>query len=90
MAVSIVSNRLESSGRVIRKTSGVELFFLVELLGAFTALGIVLSLFAQNEFQAIQFIPVVITPQVVLGGTFPQWSGWTVRTVVTVYRDDRT
>jgi ABC-2 type transport system permease protein len=44
----------------------------VELLGALTALGtgIVLSLFATNEFQAIQFIPVVITPQVVLGETF--------------------
>ncbi|MFB6196943.1 MAG: ABC transporter permease [Halobacteriaceae archaeon] len=51
---------------------GVELFFLVEILGAFTALGIgiVISLFAQNEFQAIQFIPIVITPQVILGGTF--------------------
>lgn len=51
---------------------GVGLFLLVELLGAFTALGtgIVLSLFAETEFQAIQFIPVVITPQVVLGGTF--------------------
>lgn len=51
---------------------GVGLFLLVELLGAFTALGIgvVLSLFAENEFQAIQFIPVVITPQVILGGTF--------------------
>lgn len=51
---------------------GVELFLLVELLGAFTALGIgiVLSLFAETEFQAIQFIPIVITPQVILGGTF--------------------
>lgn len=51
---------------------GAGLFLLVELLGAFTALGIgiVLSLFAENEFQAIQFIPVVITPQVILGGTF--------------------
>ncbi|MFB6188344.1 MAG: ABC transporter permease [Halapricum sp.] len=52
--------------------NGVALFVLVELLGALTALGIgiVLSLFASNEFQAIQFIPVVITPQVILGGTF--------------------
>lgn len=51
---------------------GVGLFFLVELLGAFTALGIgiVLSLFAENEFQAVQFIPVVIAPQIILGGTF--------------------
>jgi ABC-2 type transport system permease protein len=51
---------------------GVALFFLVELLGALTALGlgILLSLFAENEFQAIQFIPIVISPQVILGGTF--------------------
>jgi ABC-2 type transport system permease protein len=30
----------------------------------------VLSLFAENEFQAIQFIPVVISPQIIVGGTF--------------------
>lgn len=52
--------------------NGVGLFFVLELLGALTALGIgvLLSLFAENEFQAIQFIPLVITPQVILGGTF--------------------
>jgi len=51
---------------------GVALFLLIEVLGAFTALGIgiVLSLFAQNEFQVLQFVPAVITPQVILGGTF--------------------
>lgn len=50
----------------------VWLFLLIELLGALTALGIgiVLSLFAQNEFQVMQFIPAVITPQVILGGAF--------------------
>lgn len=51
---------------------GVAPFLLVELLGALSALGlgILLSLFADTEFQAIQFVPAVITPQVVLGGTF--------------------
>ncbi|MEF8852032.1 MAG: ABC transporter permease [Haloarculaceae archaeon] len=51
---------------------GLGLFLVVELLSALTALGIgiVLSLFADSEFQAVQFIPMVITPQVVLGGTF--------------------
>ncbi|MFB6155795.1 MAG: ABC transporter permease [Haloferacaceae archaeon] len=51
---------------------GVWLFLLLELFGAFTALGtgIVLSLLAQNEFQVMQFIPAVITPQVILGGAF--------------------
>ncbi|WP_435178626.1 ABC transporter permease [Halorussus sp. AFM4] len=52
--------------------NGVAPFFVLELLGALTALGIgvLLSLFAENEFQAVQFIPLVITPQVILGGTF--------------------
>ena len=51
---------------------GVWQFLLVELLGAFTALGIgiVLSLFAQNEFQVMQFIPAIISPQIILGGAF--------------------
>ncbi|MFB6114420.1 MAG: ABC transporter permease [Halodesulfurarchaeum sp.] len=51
---------------------GIWLFFLIELLGAFTALGIgiVFSLFAQNEFQVMQFIPAIISPQVILGGAF--------------------
>lgn len=50
----------------------VGLVLLVALLGAFTALGIgiVLSLFAENEFQVQQFMPVVIAPQIILGGTF--------------------
>jgi len=50
---------------------GAALFVVVELLGALTALGIgvTLSLFADNEFQAMQFIPAVIAPQVILGGT---------------------
>lgn len=51
---------------------GVGLFFLIEMLGALTGLGfgIVLSLFAENEFQVQQFMPVVIAPQLILGGTF--------------------
>ena len=33
-------------------------------------LGILASAFARNEFQAIQFIPLILLPQVLLGGTF--------------------
>jgi ABC-2 type transport system permease protein len=33
-------------------------------------MGILASAFARNEFQVIQFIPLVIIPQVLLGGTF--------------------
>jgi ABC-2 type transport system permease protein len=72
---------------------GVALFFVIELLTALTALGlgIVLSLFAQSEFQAIQFIPVVISPQVVLGGTFlpveelPTYLEWPARAMPLTY-----
>lgn len=51
---------------------GVALFFGLELLGALTALGIgiAVSLFAESEFQVLQFIPLLITPQVILGGVF--------------------
>jgi len=75
---------------------GIVLFVLVELLGALTALGIgiVLSLFAENEFQAIQFIPVVITPQAILGGTFlpveqlPTYLEWPARAMPVTYLID--
>ena len=48
------------------------LFFLLMVIGALSALGlgILTSVAASNEFQVMQFIPVVITPQVILGGTF--------------------
>ncbi|MFB6140106.1 MAG: ABC transporter permease [Halosimplex sp.] len=73
--------------------NGIGLFLVVELLGAFTALGvgISLSLFAENEFQAIQFIPVVISPQVLLGGTFrpveelPAYLEWPARAMPVTY-----
>ncbi len=43
---------------------------LAALLDGFVgvALGLVLSAFARNEFQAVQFLPVVIVPQVFLCG----------------------
>jgi len=46
------------------------LVFLVEALLAVCAvnLGIFLSMFARTEFQAVQFIPLVIVPQVALSG----------------------
>ena len=72
---------------------GVGLFFLVELLGAMTALGlgVVLSLFARNEFQVLQFMPTVIGPQVILGGTFlpvedlPIYLEWPARLMPVTY-----
>ncbi len=58
-------------------------FFLVLLtavLAAVTALtlGILLSSIANNEFQMIQFVPIVIIPQVVFSGLFELSPGWEV------------
>lgn len=46
---------------------------LINLLLAFVALslGILLSAFAASEFQMVQFIPIVIIPQVFFAGIFP-------------------
>ncbi|MEN2740579.1 ABC transporter permease [Microbacterium sp. X-17] len=35
-----------------------------------TALGLFTSAFARTEFQAVQFLPVVVFPQIILGGLF--------------------
>jgi len=47
------------------------LFLIVALLAVVgVSLGILASAFARNEFQVVQFIPLLIIPQVLLGGTF--------------------
>lgn len=55
----------------------------ITLLSAFTALslGMLLSAYAQNELQIIQFIPLVIVPQVFFSGLFDlrtisDWVSW--------------
>ncbi len=49
------------------------LFVIIALLAIVGVnMGILASAFARNEFQVLQFIPLVILPQVFLGGTF--WS----------------
>ena len=54
----------------VHNVGNVGLIFLVEALMAIAAvnLGIFLSMFARTEFQAVQFIPLVIVPQVLLAG----------------------
>jgi len=55
--------------------------FVVEVIVTMVAanMGILASTFASNEFQVVQFIPLVITPQALLSGTFwpieqmPDW-----------------
>jgi ABC-2 type transport system permease protein len=47
------------------------LFVVIALLAvAGVNMGILASAFARNEFQVLQFIPLVVFPQVLLGGTF--------------------
>jgi ABC-2 type transport system permease protein len=58
----------------IHNQGNVLLIFGMEALMAIAAvnLGIFLSMFARSEFQAVQFIPLVIVPQVLLSGViFP-------------------
>ena len=54
----------------VHNVGNVGLIFLVEALMAIAAvnLGIFLSMFARTEFQAVQFIPLVIVPQMLLAG----------------------
>ena len=54
----------------VHNQGNVLLIFGIEALMALAAvnLGIFLSMFARTEFQAVQFIPLVIVPQVLLSG----------------------
>src|SRR3981081_2037789 len=65
----------------VHNQGNVLLIFTFEILMALSAvnLGIFLSMFARTEFQAVQFIPLVVVPQVLLSGVMvpvaaePQW-----------------
>ncbi|TMC38999.1 MAG: ABC transporter permease [Chloroflexi bacterium] len=54
----------------VHNVGNVALIFVLEALMAIAAvnLGIFLSMFARTEFQAVQFIPLVIVPQMLLAG----------------------
>jgi ABC-2 type transport system permease protein len=67
LVFSLVVLKVHNQGSVL-------LIFGMEALMAIAAvnLGIFLSMFARSEFQAVQFIPIVIVPQVLLSGViFP-------------------
>lgn len=61
----------------IHNEGNVLLIFGMEALMAIAAvnLGIFLSMFARSEFQAVQFIPLVVLPQVLLSGIIFPISG---------------
>ena len=54
----------------VHNAGNVGLIFGIEALMAIAAvnLGIFLSMFARTEFQAVQFIPLVLVPQILLSG----------------------
>jgi ABC-2 type transport system permease protein len=72
------------------------LIFVLTLLLALAAvnLGVFLSMFARTEFQAVQFIPIVIVPQVLLSGivfpvsTEPGWLQWVSNVLPLTYAVD--
>lgn len=74
----------------------VWLIFGIEVLLALGAvnLGIFLSTFARNEFQAVQFIPLVVVPQVLLSGLLvpvssePEWLQWISNALPLTYAVD--
>ena len=63
LVFSLAVLRIQNHGNVL-------LIFGMEALMAIAAvnLGIFLSMFARSEFQAVQFIPLVVVPQVLLSG----------------------
>lgn len=69
--------------------------FLINFILALVALslGILLSTFANSEFQMVQFIPLVIIPQVFFSGIFPlenmdEWLQWISKIMPLYYGAD--
>jgi ABC-2 type transport system permease protein len=65
----------------LETAGGIGLVILIAIANAVlgVALGLFCSAFAQTEFQAVQFMPVVVVPQILLCGLFvPQamMAGW--------------
>jgi len=81
--------RIQYSGNLL----SVFVVTLALVLGAVT-LGILLSAFARNELQAIQFIPIVILPQVFLSGLLlpisdmPDWLQFIAKLMPLTYAID--
>ncbi|MFE1954623.1 ABC transporter permease [Streptomyces sp. NPDC059524] len=69
---SVLATALALWGLDLNVTGSAWLLLLVALLDALigTALGLFVSAFAASEFQAVQFMPAVIFPQLLLCGLF--------------------
>jgi ABC-2 type transport system permease protein len=71
----VQSSALAAAGVLFLKVEfphGFLPFYALELLGALAALGlgIAASILARTELQVIQFVPVALAPQLILGGVF--------------------
>ena len=64
----------------INVAGSVWIVLLINFLTAVAALtlGMLLSTLANSEFQMLQFIPIIIVPQIFLCGLFPLSDGWTI------------
>ena len=64
----------------IQILGSIPAIFLINLLLALTALalGLLISTFANSEFQMLQFIPIIVIPQIFFTGLIPvnQMLGW--------------
>jgi ABC-2 type transport system permease protein len=65
----------------LRTSGGTGLVILIAIANAVlgVALGLLCSAFSRTEFQAVQFMPIVVIPQVLLCGLFvarDQMAGW--------------
>ncbi|MSC10496.1 ABC transporter permease subunit, partial [Lactobacillus rhamnosus] len=64
----------------IQILGSIPAIFLINLLLASTALalGLLISTFANSEFQMLQFIPIIVIPQIFFTGLIPvnQMLGW--------------
>ena len=63
LAFIIVALQIEYQGSIIEIVAVLMLVVLVAV-----NLGIFVSTFARNEFQVVQFIPIVLAPQIFLSG----------------------
>lgn len=82
--VTVVQTVIVSSYLIyVLKTVMVGPFWLVLVTTLLTSmcaltLGMLMSSLAQNEFQFVQFIPIVIIPQLFFSGMFQLSPGWTI------------
>lgn len=84
---------IDALGMMMNGSFGLVLAFALLLALVALSLGTLLSAFASNEFQMIQFIPLVIVPQVFFSGLFnmetmSDWLRWLGRCMPLFYGAD--